>query len=186
MPADSLRCTSALTVILAFVFLVITVYIDVFKLVKGSIGMPRLLPDITDINSAWKLFTIVRVLVAAYVYHFNVSFQFFKTHNPLASGMHLDKYRKKHVHKSMLKFDSTPILYTAEPLVYSQNVSIKSARLAIKATGAPSSRPKSWVPLHLVICVKTLRKKFNCPQHLTSAKSIKRTKDIQRCHDQAI
>ncbi|CAI9785320.1 unnamed protein product [Fraxinus pennsylvanica] len=62
MPADSLRCTSALTGILAFVFLIITVYIDVFKLVKGSIGMPRLLPDITDINSAWKLFTIVRVL----------------------------------------------------------------------------------------------------------------------------
>lgn len=71
MPADSLRYTSALAVILAFVFLVITAYISVFKLVKGSTGMPRLLPDITDIYSVWKLFTFVPVLVTAYVCHFN-------------------------------------------------------------------------------------------------------------------
>ncbi|CAA2967184.1 Hypothetical predicted protein [Olea europaea subsp. europaea] len=69
---DSLRYTSALAVILAFVFLVITAYISVFKLVKGSTGMPRLLPDITDIYSVWKLFTFVPVLVTAYVCHFNV------------------------------------------------------------------------------------------------------------------
>ncbi|KAL2546583.1 Transmembrane amino acid transporter family protein [Forsythia ovata] len=69
---DSLRYTSALAVFLAFVFLVITVYIAVFKLVKGTIGMPRLLPDITDINSIWRLFTVIPVLVTAYVCHFNV------------------------------------------------------------------------------------------------------------------
>ncbi|KAL2519216.1 Transmembrane amino acid transporter family protein [Abeliophyllum distichum] len=69
---DSLRYTSALAVFLAFVFLVITVYIAVFKLVKGTIGMPRLFPDITDINSVWRLFTVVPVLVTSYVCHFNV------------------------------------------------------------------------------------------------------------------
>lgn len=51
----------------------------------------------------------------------------------------------------------TPILYTADPLFHSQNVSINSvafalyARLAIKATGAPSS-PKSWGPRRGHIC----------------------------------
>ncbi|KAA8529285.1 hypothetical protein F0562_033916 [Nyssa sinensis] len=69
---DSLRFTSALAVALAVVFLVITAGITVIKLLNGSISMPRLLPDVTDINSAWKLFTVVPVLVTAYVCHYNV------------------------------------------------------------------------------------------------------------------
>lgn len=38
---------------------------------KGSIGMPRLLPEITDQASFWKLFTTVPVLVTAYICHHN-------------------------------------------------------------------------------------------------------------------
>ncbi|KAG8382996.1 hypothetical protein BUALT_Bualt05G0137900 [Buddleja alternifolia] len=69
---DSLRHTSAVAVFLAFVFLVITATIAVVKWFEGTIAMPRLLPDVVDINSVWALFTVVPVLVTAYVCHFNV------------------------------------------------------------------------------------------------------------------
>lgn len=69
--ADSLSFTSALSVALAVVFLVITVGITTVKLINGSIMMPRLLPDITDLTSFWKLFTVVPVLVTAYICHYN-------------------------------------------------------------------------------------------------------------------
>ncbi|KAK9924812.1 hypothetical protein M0R45_033161 [Rubus argutus] len=69
---DSLSFTSALSVALAVVFLVITVGITVIKLIDGSIGMPRLLPDVTDVSSFFKCFTVVPVLVTAYICHYNV------------------------------------------------------------------------------------------------------------------
>ncbi|CAK7335215.1 unnamed protein product [Dovyalis caffra] len=69
---DSLSFTSALSVALAVVFLVITVGITIVKLVNGSIAMPRLMPNVTDMTSFWKLFTTVPVLVTAYICHYNV------------------------------------------------------------------------------------------------------------------
>ncbi|XP_050227974.1 amino acid transporter AVT6A-like [Mercurialis annua] len=69
---DSLSFTSALSVALAVVFLVITMGITIVKLINGSIMMPRLLPDVTDLTSVWKLFTVVPVLVTAYICHYNV------------------------------------------------------------------------------------------------------------------
>lgn len=69
---DSLRFTSALSVALAVVFLVITVGITVFKLIDGTALMPRLLPDAYDLTSFLKLFTVVPVLVTAYICHYNV------------------------------------------------------------------------------------------------------------------
>ncbi|KAL6136685.1 hypothetical protein ACLB2K_061980 [Fragaria x ananassa] len=69
---DSLSFTSALSVGLAVVFLVITVGITVIKLIDGSIGMPRLLPDVSDVSSFIKCFTVVPVLVTAYICHYNV------------------------------------------------------------------------------------------------------------------
>ncbi|KAL0446964.1 UNVERIFIED_CONTAM: Amino acid transporter AVT6A [Sesamum latifolium] len=69
---DSLRHTSALAVFLAFVFLLITATIAVVKWLQGTTTIPRFLPDVTDINSVWALFTVVPVLVTAYVCHFNV------------------------------------------------------------------------------------------------------------------
>ncbi|KAI3816461.1 hypothetical protein L1987_16159 [Smallanthus sonchifolius] len=69
---DSLSVTSGLAVALAVVFLIITAGIAIFKLADGSLPMPRLLPDVTDINSVWNLFTAVPVLVTAYICHFNV------------------------------------------------------------------------------------------------------------------
>lgn len=69
--ADSLRYTSALSVALAAVFLAITVGISIVKLVSGGIMMPRLLPDVTDLTSFFKLFTVVPVLVTAFICHYN-------------------------------------------------------------------------------------------------------------------
>ncbi|KGN61271.1 amino acid transporter AVT6A [Cucumis sativus] len=69
---DSLSFTSALSVALAVVFLVITIGISLYKLIDGSVEMPRLLPEIVDISSFLKLFTAVPVVVTAYVCHYNV------------------------------------------------------------------------------------------------------------------
>ncbi|XP_076919078.1 amino acid transporter AVT6A-like [Bidens hawaiensis] len=69
---DSLRITSGLAVALAVVFLIVTAGIAIFKMVTDSLPLPRLLPNVTDINSVWNLFTAVPVLVTAYICHFNV------------------------------------------------------------------------------------------------------------------
>ncbi|XP_027358382.1 amino acid transporter AVT6B-like [Abrus precatorius] len=69
---DSLKFTSALSVGLAVVFLVIAVGISIFKIIIGGIGMPRLFPIITDLSSVFELFTVVPVLVNAYICHYNV------------------------------------------------------------------------------------------------------------------
>lgn len=69
---DSLRYTSALSVALAVVFVLITAGIAVVKLLNGSIPMPRLFPQLTDLASVWNLFTTVPVLVTAFICHYNV------------------------------------------------------------------------------------------------------------------
>ncbi|CAK8533346.1 unnamed protein product [Lathyrus sativus] len=69
---DSLRFTSALSVGLAIVFLIIAVGISIIKIISGGIGMPRLFPVITNAASVFDLFTVVPVLVTAYVCHYNV------------------------------------------------------------------------------------------------------------------
>ncbi|WOL17185.1 hypothetical protein Cni_G25974 [Canna indica] len=69
---DSLRFTSTLSVALAVVFVVITAGIAIVKLVAGSIAMPKLFPDIPDLASVWNIFTVVPVLVTAYICHYNV------------------------------------------------------------------------------------------------------------------
>ncbi|PWZ29067.1 Sodium-coupled neutral amino acid transporter 1 [Zea mays] len=69
---DSLRYTSALSVALAVVFVVITAGIAMFKLARGQILMPRLFADVHDWPSIWRLFTAAPVLVTAYICHYNV------------------------------------------------------------------------------------------------------------------
>ncbi|CAA0841882.1 Unknown protein [Striga hermonthica] len=69
---NSLRYTSTLSVTLVVVFLVITVGITVFKLINGTTLMPRLFPDVNNLTSFLNLFTIIHVLITAYIYHYNV------------------------------------------------------------------------------------------------------------------
>jgi solute carrier family 38 (sodium-coupled neutral amino acid transporter), member 2 len=69
--SDSLRFTSAVSVALAVVFVVITAGIAIFKLARGHIPMPQLFPDVHDWPSIWRLFTAAPVLVTAYICHYN-------------------------------------------------------------------------------------------------------------------
>lgn len=69
---DSLRYTSALSVGLAIVFVIITAGVAIVKLMDGSIGMPRLMPKLDDQASFWKLFTTIPILVTAYICHHNI------------------------------------------------------------------------------------------------------------------
>lgn len=72
---DSLRYTSALSVILAVVVVVIIAGIAIVKMINRSISMPQLLPDLVDQASFWKLFTTFPVLVTAYICHHNSKFK---------------------------------------------------------------------------------------------------------------
>ncbi|KAG8059565.1 hypothetical protein GUJ93_ZPchr0002g25443 [Zizania palustris] len=69
---DSLKYTSALSVALAVVFVVITAGIAVVKLMRRQIPMPKLFPDVHDWDSIWRLFTAAPVIVTAYICHYNV------------------------------------------------------------------------------------------------------------------
>lgn len=69
---DSLSYTSALSVALAVIFVVITAGIAIIKVINGTVAMPKLFPEIDGLSSVWKLFTAVPVLVTAYICHYNV------------------------------------------------------------------------------------------------------------------
>ncbi|KAH8969346.1 hypothetical protein BDL97_02G029000 [Sphagnum fallax] len=69
---DSLKWTSALSFVLALVFVVITVGITSWKLAARQIEWPRLTPNVHDQASFWHLFTVVPILVTAYFCHHNV------------------------------------------------------------------------------------------------------------------
>ncbi|XP_039691077.1 amino acid transporter AVT6B isoform X3 [Medicago truncatula] len=53
-------------------FLVIAGGISIIKIISGRIGMPRLFPVITDVDSVFDLFTVFPVLMTAYICHYNV------------------------------------------------------------------------------------------------------------------
>ncbi|KAK9163600.1 hypothetical protein Syun_004502 [Stephania yunnanensis] len=69
---DSLRYTSALSVFLALLFVVIMAGIAILKMAQGDVGIPRLLPNIEGQASFWKLFTTFPVLVTAYICHYSI------------------------------------------------------------------------------------------------------------------
>jgi sodium-coupled neutral amino acid transporter 2 len=69
--SDSLKWTSALSVALAVVFVVIIVGVTMWKLFAGEISMPRLTPDVYDQKSFWRLFTVIPVIMTAYICHHN-------------------------------------------------------------------------------------------------------------------
>ncbi|CAO1946436.1 unnamed protein product [Urochloa humidicola] len=69
---DSLRYTSAISIVLAVVFMLISFGIAVYALFKGTATMPRMLPDFSKLSSPFELFTAVPVIVVAFTFHFNV------------------------------------------------------------------------------------------------------------------
>ena len=69
--ADSLRFTSAISILLAVVFMLISLGIALYALFKGTATMPRMLPDFSRLSSPFELFTAVPVIVVAFTFHFN-------------------------------------------------------------------------------------------------------------------
>jgi len=68
---DSLKWTSALSVALAVVFVVIVAGVTMWKLLAGDIPRPRLTPEVHDQKSFWRLFTVIPVIMTAYICHHN-------------------------------------------------------------------------------------------------------------------
>ncbi|KAM0864477.1 hypothetical protein ACQ4PT_043901 [Festuca glaucescens] len=68
---DSLRFTSAVSILLAVLFMLITMGITVYTIFSGTAKMPRMLPDFSRLSSPFELFTAVPVIVLAFTFHFN-------------------------------------------------------------------------------------------------------------------
>ncbi|KAF5196264.1 Amino acid transporter avt6c, partial [Thalictrum thalictroides] len=68
----SLRFTSAISVILAVVFVVISSVMAISALWQGTTQTPKLLPDLAHQTNFLELFTAVPVIVTAFTFHFNV------------------------------------------------------------------------------------------------------------------
>lgn len=69
--ADSLRFTSAISVLLAVVFMCISTGMALYALFQGATETPRLLPDFGHMSSIFELFTAVPIIVVAFTFHFN-------------------------------------------------------------------------------------------------------------------
>jgi sodium-coupled neutral amino acid transporter 2 len=68
--SDSLEFSSALSVGLAVLFVVVTAAIAAYKLVAGTISMPKLFPDLSaDASTILSYFSVVPILVTAYICH---------------------------------------------------------------------------------------------------------------------
>lgn len=69
---ESLRFSSAVSVLLAVVFVGICSVMAIFALLQGKAKSPRLMPQLDDQASFFNLFTAVPVIVTAFTFHFNV------------------------------------------------------------------------------------------------------------------
>lgn len=69
---DSLSLTSAASVALALVFVVVSCTIAFIKVIEGKIETPRLAPDFGSKKSILDLLVVIPIMTNAYVCHFNV------------------------------------------------------------------------------------------------------------------
>lgn len=69
---ESLSLTSAASVVLAVVFIVVTFIVAFIKLVEGKLGTPRWTPDLSSIDAVMDFLVVIPVMTNAYVSHFNV------------------------------------------------------------------------------------------------------------------
>lgn len=69
---DSLRHTSAVSILLAVVFVVICSAMAIYALCKGKTQKPRLFPDFAHQVSVFDLFTTIPILVTGFGFHVNV------------------------------------------------------------------------------------------------------------------
>lgn len=69
---ESLRFSSAVSVLLAVVFVAISSVLAISALLEGKAKSPRLLPHLENPSSFFNLFTAIPVIVTAFTFHFNV------------------------------------------------------------------------------------------------------------------
>ncbi|KAJ3669062.1 hypothetical protein LUZ60_011012 [Juncus effusus] len=69
---DSLRHTSAISILLAVIYMFISLGIAIYAIFQGAIKSPRLFPDFTNLPSIFDLFTAIPVIVLSFTFHFNV------------------------------------------------------------------------------------------------------------------
>ncbi|MCO5575148.1 hypothetical protein L7F22_028945 [Adiantum nelumboides] len=70
---DSLKLSSALSVALAILFVVVTAAITIYKLAAGTISAPKLFPEfIFNASTIFDYFSVVPILVTAYICHHSV------------------------------------------------------------------------------------------------------------------
>ncbi|PON83235.1 Amino acid transporter, transmembrane domain containing protein [Trema orientale] len=69
---ESLKFSSAISVLLAVVFVAICSVMAIIALFQGKTKNPRLVPELDTQTSFFDLFTAVPVIVAAFTFHFNV------------------------------------------------------------------------------------------------------------------
>ncbi|KAI3844541.1 hypothetical protein MKW92_035086 [Papaver armeniacum] len=69
---ESLRFSSAVSILLAVVFVVISTVMAISALWAGKTKRPKLVPDLVNSYSYFELFTAVPVIVTAFTFHFNV------------------------------------------------------------------------------------------------------------------
>ncbi|EAZ01859.1 amino acid transporter AVT6E [Oryza sativa Japonica Group] len=69
---DSLSLSSAASVALAVVFVVVSCIIALVKVVEGKISMPRMGPDFSSRAAMLDLLVVIPIMTNAYICHFNV------------------------------------------------------------------------------------------------------------------
>ncbi|CAN1178426.1 Amino acid transporter AVT6C [Linum perenne] len=69
---ESLKFSSAVSVLLAVIFVGISSVMAMYALIQGKTHTPRLLPELDSQSSFFELFTAVPVIVTAFTFHFNV------------------------------------------------------------------------------------------------------------------
>lgn len=69
---ESLSLTSAASVALAVVFVVVCFTVALIKLVEGEIAPPRMTPDFSSESAIMDLLVVIPIMTNAYVCHFNV------------------------------------------------------------------------------------------------------------------
>lgn len=69
---DSLRLSSAISVALAVMFVIVMAVVTIAKMAMGNVSMPRLFPKFESLASLPALFEVVPVVVTAYICHQSV------------------------------------------------------------------------------------------------------------------
>lgn len=69
---DSLTLTSAASVVLAVIFIVVAFVVAFIRLLKGTLDTPRWTPDLSSTKAIMDLLVVIPIMTNAYVSHFNV------------------------------------------------------------------------------------------------------------------